>query len=291
MKTEIIITNTSETFKKIEAFILEDLKNNYGNFLQIIRNPEGQFDTGLSYQMLNYYENESMLRAKRNSKQGKRRISFFDLHALKFLIANRQKTSKLEKLDFNHLIEVVMPEFTEHNMTMSSFELHLMVALVCLGIKDVYLTTKYTKVAPYLKPYSLSSTIRDSISNLDLNILKYQEFLTKVIYEVDRLRFKLGLKVISNENLKDIEKAPFITQVHRNRALQALPIFLKSPLGDELKNHSYIYRDDDGMIYGMEIKFLGNEEFLAPEDRSNFNFSLKEIVNRLEIHRKIKFNK
>jgi len=279
MKQEIMVTNTSETLTKIEAFILGDSRNNYNDFLQIIRDPEYQFNTGLSFRMLNYYENESMLRAKRNSKQGKRRISFFDLHALKFLISNRQKTSKLERLDFKELIDGVMPELSDINTVPSKFELHLLVALVCMGIKDVFLTTKYTEVAPHLKPYNLSEVIRDSISKLDLIIPRHQEFVTNVIYEVDRIRLDLGLKVLSNENLIEIGKAPFITQVHRNRALEALQSFLKSPLINEFKNHSYIYRHDDGMVYGMEIKPIGHEDFLAPEDRMKFKSSIEDLIN------------
>jgi hypothetical protein len=280
MEKEIIAVNSSEILKKTEALLLDDLRNNYNDLLKLIRNPEYQFNTGLSFRMLNYYENESMLRAKRNSKQGKRRISFFDLQALKFLISNRQKTSKLERLDFKELIDGVMPELSDINIVPSKFEMHLLVALVCLGIKDINLTTKYTEVAPQIKPYNLSEAIRDSISNLDLTLYRNQEFITNVIYEVDRLRLSLGLKVLSNENLQEIGKAPFNTQVHRNRALQAVPIFLKSPLINEFKNHSYIYRNDNGMVYGMEIKFLGNEDFLAPEDRTQFSLSINEIIKK-----------
>jgi hypothetical protein len=280
MKQEIIVTNYSETIKKTEALLLDNLRNNRNDFLEIIRYPEYQFNTGLSFRMLNYYENESMLKAKRNSKKGKRRISFLDLHALKFLIANRQKTSKLERLDFNNLIEVVIPELSDGNIAPSTLETYLMVALVCLGIKDVYLETKYTELFPNYSPYNLSEVIRLSISNLDLTLYRNQEFITNVIYEVDRLRLSLGLKVLSNENLQEIGKAPFNTQVHRNRALQAVPIFLKSPLINEFKNHSYIYRNDDGMVYGMEIKFLGNEDFLAPEDRTQFSLSINEIIKK-----------
>jgi hypothetical protein len=278
MKREIMVTNTTETLTKIEVLILDDLRNNQNDFLQIIRNPEYQFSTGLSFRMLNYYENESMLRAKRNSKQGKRRISFFDLHVLKFLIANRQKTSKLERLDFNDLIEVVMPELSEGNIAPSIFEIHLMVALVCLGLRDVNLTTKYTEVAPHIKPYNLSEGIRDSFSNLDLTLLRNQEFITKLIYEVDRLRLSLGLQILSNENLLEMGQAPFITQVHRNRALEALQFYLKSPLINEFKNHSHIYRHDNGMVYGMEIKQLGHEDSLTPEDRTQFSLSINEII-------------
>lgn len=282
MKREIMVINTSETFKKTEAFILEELENKRTDFLDIIRNPESQFQTGLSFRMLNYYENELMLQAKRNSKQGKRRISFFDLHALKFLIANRQKTSNLERLDFNELIEIVMPDFSRDYTIPSKFETHLLLALVCLGIKDVSLTTKYTDVARHIKQYNLSEVVRNSISNLDITLQKHQEFITTVIYQVDRIRLSLGLKVLSNENLKEIEKAPFITQVHRNRAVQAMPQFLKSPLVHEFKNHSYIYRNDNGMVYGMEIKFLGNDDFLAIEDRPNLNIAFEQLLNSVK---------
>jgi hypothetical protein len=183
-------------------------------------------------------------------------------------------------LDFNNLIEVVIPELSDGNIAPSTLETYLMVALVCLGIKDVYLETKYTELFPNYSPYNLSEVIRLSISNLDLTLYRNQEFITNVIYEVDRLRLSLGLKVLSNENLQEIGKAPFNTQVHRNRALQAVPIFLKSPLINEFKNHSYIYRNDDGMVYGMEIKFLGNEDFLAPEDRTQFSLSINEIIKK-----------
>jgi hypothetical protein len=69
MKQEIIVTNYSETIKKTEALLLDNLRNNRNDFLEIIRYPEYQFNTGLSFRMLNYYENESMLKAKRNSKK------------------------------------------------------------------------------------------------------------------------------------------------------------------------------------------------------------------------------
>jgi hypothetical protein len=280
-KTECRISGLSfETLNKAEEIIIKEIENGKCGFIELIQDSAFQFSTGLSYRMLNYYTLEGMLQAKRNSIKGKRRLSFFDIHALKYLVASRPKTSKLASSDFIDLTKTVLraKDYNEDHVT--QFELKLLSTLTLLGIKDIMLKTsgfktdnKYQKLN-----YNLSKELMESITLLDLKIDKYQEFITRLIYEIDKLRSMLDLTVLCNENLIEIDRAPFITQNHKNRAIDALPKLLKMPICNNFNNYSSTYRHEDGMIYGMEITRLGHEDYLTPEDRKQFTFSMNELI-------------
>jgi DNA-binding transcriptional MerR regulator len=280
-----ILGLSSETLLKTEDLIRHDLENGRLGFIELIRNSKYQFSTGLSYRMLNYYTNEGMLMAKRNSLQGKRRLSFFDLHALKYLIACRPKTSKLVSNDFGQIIRVVLGMDTNNKDKVTQFELKLMSAIVMMGIQDVRLkTSDFEGNNRFLKlKYNLCEEIAESLRSLDYNSNCNCEFVTALIFEVDRLRAKLNLKVLSRDNLIDIEKSPFIAQFHKSRALEALPDLLKKPIFNSLDKYSSLYRSGNGMVYGMEIIPIGHEDFLAPEDRLKFNSSIDELIENMNV--------
>ena len=277
-----ILGLSSETLLKTEDLIRQDLENSRLGFIELIRNSKYQFSSGLSYRMLNYYTNEGMLVAKRNSLQGKRRLSFFDKHALKYLIACRPKTSKLVSNDFGQVIGIVLGMDTNNKDKVTQFELKLMSAIVMLGIQDVCLkTSDFEGNNCFLKlKYNLSEEIAESLRSLDFNSDCNCEFVTALIFEVDRLRAKLNLKVLSSDNLIDIEKFPFIAQFHKSRALEALPDLLKTPIFNQLDKFSNLYRSENGMVYGMEFTLIGHEDFLAPEDRLKFKSSIEDLINK-----------
>jgi hypothetical protein len=275
-----ISSSSFETLHKVEEAICHDLNSGRYDFIQLINDSKIQFSTGLSYRMLTYYTQEGMLNAKRNSHKGKRRLSLLDLQALKYLMASSPKTTKISNPEFQELKINVLPRTDYGQQTITQFELKLLSTLTLLGIRDIKLKTSNfgVKSAFEKHDYNLSKILVESLQRLDLEIDRNQEFLTKLIYEVDRLRSMLNLKVLSEENLCEIESSQFITQKFKFLAINVLPEFLKKPIINQFHEHTYIFRNEDGMIYGMEITHLGHEESLTPEDRLKFAISLNDIL-------------
>lgn len=279
-----ICDSSTETNKKVEALILKDIENGRLNFVHLIRDHQYQFDSGLSYRMLNYYTNEGMLKAKRLTNQGKRRLSFFDIIALHYLTACRLSTTKLNRSEFDQLIEVVMWDNGSQSNpnTISQFELKLLGALVTLGIQDVILKSRdFNEARPFAKSlYDLSNVTRDTIKSFGTANNKINEFLALLIFEIDRIRDILNLQVICPENLKVLEEAEFVALMHIQNGLNSLERLLNTPIYKRLRESSYLFKDEFGIIYGVEVIKIGKEDFIAPEDKVNFQSSFEEILKR-----------
>lgn len=279
-----ICDSSTETPKKVEALILKDIENGRFNFLNLIRDHQYQFESGLSYRMLNYYSNEGMLKAKRFTNQGKRRLSFFDIISLHYLTACRLNTTKLNRSEFDQLIEVVMWDNGSQSKenTISQFEIKLLGALVTLGIQDVILKSRdFCEERSFAKSaYGLSDVTRDTIKSFGTDNNKINEFLTLLIFEIDRIRDILKLQVICPENLKVLEKAEFVAQIHIRNGLNSLERLLNVPIYKRLREYSYLFKDEFGMIYGVEVIQIGKEDFIAPEDKVNFQSSFDEILKK-----------
>jgi hypothetical protein len=277
-----ICDSSTETIKKVEAFIKKDIENGRFDFVNLIRDHQFQFNSGLSYRMLNYYTNEGMLKAKRFTDKGKRRLSFFDIISLHYLIACRLNTTKLNRTDFDQLIEVVMWDNASQSTskTLSEFELKLLASFVTLGIQDVLTKTRdFSESRTYSRPeHNLSAAIRDKIKSFDTSNNKTNEFLTKLIFEIDRIRDVLNLQVICPENLKVLEEAPFVALMHIKNGLNSLDRLLNAPIYKRLREYSYLYKDEFGMIYGVEVIQIGKDDFIAPEDKVNFPSSFDDIL-------------
>jgi hypothetical protein len=279
-----ICDSSTETSNKVEALILKDIENGRFNFMHLIRDHQYQFDSGLSYRMLNYYTNEGMLKAKRFTNQGKRRLSFFDIISLQYLTSCRLSTTKLNRSEFDQLTELVMWDNGSQSNpnTISQFELKLISSLVTLGIQDVMLKYRdFNDVKTYPKSkYALSITVREKIKSFGTSNVRANEFITKLIFEIDRIRDVLNLQVICPENLKALEEAQFVALMHIQNGLNSLDRLLIAPIYKRLREYSYLFKDEFGMIYGVEVFQIGKDDFIAPEDKVNFQSSFDEILKR-----------
>jgi len=277
-----ICDSSTETNKKVEALILKDIENGRLNFVHLIRDHQYQFDSGLSYRMLNYYTNEGMLKAKRFTNQGKRRLSFFDVISLHYLTSCRLNTTKLNRSEFDQLTEVVMWENGSQSNpnTISQFELKLLSSLVTLGIQDVILKSRdFSEERSFARSlYGLSNITRDTIKSFGTDNNKINEFLTLLIFEIDRIRDVLNLQVICPENLKVLEEAQFVALMHIQNGLNSLDRLLNAPIYKRLREYSYLFKDEFGMIYGVEVIQIGKDDFIAPEDKVNFQSSFDDIL-------------
>lgn len=284
-----ITDSTSHTIKSIENLILNDVENGRYNFINLIRDYRYQFDTELSYRMLNYYTKEGMLDAKRFTNQGKRRFSFFDVISLHYLTACRPKTSKFNKNDFEQLLKVVMRKSqneTEQN-NITQFELKLLSSLVTLGIQDVELKTRgFSEIKQLTKPnYGLSIIIREKLRNyLKLDNHMINQFITLLVFEIDRIRHILKLTLICPENIQLLPKVDFVALFHIENVKNSIEHLLKIPIYKRLHDFTYIFKDDFGILYGVEIMKIGKEEFIAPEDKVEYQLSIEDI---LRLHNKI----
>ncbi len=241
-------------------------KNESDGLLNLIRNPQFEFDLNLSSRMLNYHESNGFIRFHREGTAGKRRFSL--VNALGFQFSLYLKRMGLNNVEIAQLNEVLNKK---DGLGVSDWDMVIYIGSATLGHVDVWI-----KRTPNLIPgagkgndielttdknedcFHLSKELRETFFNGQGNILlsgKSASFLPRFVYEIDKVRDQLGWDKLSPDNFKLVqefgeEKAEkFIDS-------NAVMVVNQLPPSEYTKIYDIIHRDEKGNHYGIEIKPL-----------------------------------
>ena len=246
--------------------LVEHLKANKepDGLMNLIRNPQFEFDLNLSSRMLNYHESNGFIRFHREGTAGKRRFSLvnaigfqFSLYLKRIGFSNDsigQLNSLLYAKDENGVCDwdrVVY--FGCINLSKTEFWVKCFPNPIPGSGKgnDIELTTEDSD-----EYFHLSKEIRETFFNGQGNILlsgKSSSFLPKLVFEIDKQRDLLGWEKLSPDNFKLVkdfgeEKAEkFIDS-------SAVMVLNQLPPSEYTKIFDIIHRDDKGNHFGIEIK-------------------------------------
>lgn len=254
----------NEEFNQIT--ILLDSQNEADGLMNLIRNPQYEFDLNLSSRMLNYHESNGFIRFHREGTAGKRRFSF--VNALGFQFSLYLKRNELSNDQIAQLNEIL---HQKGKNGASDWDLVVYYASVTLGQLEVWIKRTGNKIPGSGKGndielttaqeedfFHLSKELRETFFNGQGNIQlkgKTASFLPNFVYQIDKVREKLGWDKISPANYKLVEefgeeKAEKLIDSNAVMAIANLPA------SEYSKMYDIIHQDEKGNFYGIEIKFL-----------------------------------
>ena len=88
----------------------------------------------------------------------------------------------------------------------------------------------------------------------------------------------LKLTLVCPENIQLLPKVDFVALFHIENVKNSIEYLLKIPIYKRLHDFTYIFKDDFGILYGVEIMKIGKEEFIAPEDKVEYQLSIEDIL-------------
>ncbi|MCL9980727.1 MAG: hypothetical protein NBV77_04705 [Bacteroidia bacterium] len=232
--------------------------------MNLIRNPQFEFDLNLSSRMLNYHESNGFIRFHREGTAGKRRFSL--VNAIGFQFSLYLKRIGLSN-DAIGQLNALLYEKSENGIcdwdkvmyygaiTLSKTEVWVKRfpnSIPGSGKgNDIELTTEDSD-----EYFHLSKEIRENFFNGQGNIIlsgKSSSFLPKLVFEIDQVRDQLGWDKLSPDNFKLVkefgeEKAEkFIDS-------SAVMMLNQLPPSEYTKIFDIIHRDEKGNHFGIEIK-------------------------------------
>jgi hypothetical protein len=259
-RTHLHIEHTEEFKALLKA------KNESDGLMNLIRNPQFEFDLNLSSRMLNYHEANGFIRFHREGTAGKRRFSLVNALGFQFsLYLKRMGHNNDEIAQLNEVLN------KKDGRGVSDWDMVIYIGSATLGHVDVWI-----KRTPNLIPgagkgtdielttyenedyFHLSKELRETFFNGQGNILlsgKSASFLPRFVYEIDKVRDQLGWDKLSPDNFKLVqefgeEKAEkFIDS-------NAVMVVNQLPPSEYTKMYDIIHRDDKGNHFGIEIKPL-----------------------------------
>ena len=253
-----------EELKQLETLL--NGQNSPDGLMNLIRNPQFEFDLNLSSRMLNYHESNGFIRFHREGTAGKRRFSL--VNAMGFQFSMYLKRSGLNNDQIAQLNEIL--NLKDKN-GVSVWDRVIYIGSVPVGLIEIWVKKISNSVPGSGKGndielttsekeeyFHLSKELREIFFNGQGNIQlqgKTASFLPNYVYQIDKVRDELGWEKISPDNFKLVqefgdEKAEKFIDSNAVMAINNLPA------SEYTKMYDIIHQDDKGNFYGIEIKFL-----------------------------------
>ncbi len=234
--------------------------------MNLIRNPQFEFDLSLSSRMLNYHESNGFIRFHREGSAGKRRFSL--ANALGFQFSMYLKRSGFNNDQIAQLNDSLN---TKDINGVSDWDRVVYIGSVPLGLVEIWIKKVLNPIPGAGKGndiqlttsekeeyFHLSKELRETFFNGQGNIQlqgKTASFLPHFVYQIDKVRDELGWEKISPDNFKMVnefgdEKAEKFIDSNAVMAIANLPA------SEYTKMYDIIHKDEKGNFYGIEIKFL-----------------------------------
>lgn len=232
--------------------------------MNLIRNPQFEFDLNLSSRMLNYHEANGFIRFHREGTAGKRRFSLVNAIGFQFsLYLKRVGVPNLLIGQLNSLL------YDKDENGICDWEKVVYFGAVTLSKVEVWVKRFPNSIPGSGKGndielttvdsdeyFHLSKEIRETFFNGQGNILlggKSSSFLPRLVFEIDKQRDLLGWEKLSPDNFKLVkdfgeEKAEKIIDS------SAVMVLNQLPPSEYTKIFDIIHRDDKGNHFGIEIK-------------------------------------
>ncbi|MCX6230830.1 MAG: hypothetical protein NTZ33_04740 [Bacteroidetes bacterium] len=290
MKKSIIFPNDSK-IKLVEDAILTQLKNNNLSFLRLIRNSNFEFNSTLSYRMLNYYSDKNIIRASRATKNGKRKFSFSDRISLEFALYLKKIGKRFDIIvQFNNNIH---QEDAKLRM-LSPFDLVIMITSVFLSSQDFFLVLGESKVPGdgQSSKISLLSEGNEYNFNISEEIRKItqtepdnssksnrlSEFLSEFTFHIDNIRKTVGMPLIDPENYNLHNSVSIKQAVARMMRMDRLSI---NNLPFQQLMFDILYMNEDKQLFGIEIKAIGDNYHIPKGQEGLLVKSESELLKML----------
>ena len=285
----------NELTNQVKSLILSDLANDNMELLELMRNPSYEFNINQSSRMVNYYENKGFINSTRENERGKRRFSLIDTMLFNFSICS--KVNGFSD-DFIRELNIRLDE-SEPSVKITSFEMMLMITGITLNIKDYWLNINTSNKEKLTDPIAIdfesldtnrgfhsSEQLRNQFFNgmhgegsLKLNG-KSTKFLQPFIYKIDKYRKRLGLPLISESNFRLINEYGMGTKLIDESDAKKLN---KLPIEELTKSYDILLERDDNSLFGIEIKYLGKNNYIPSNIRGEFLVKdMDELKNAVE---------
>jgi DNA-binding transcriptional MerR regulator len=264
MKRTHLHIEYTEELKGLEGLL--KTQNESDGLMNLIRNPQFEFDLNLSSRMLNYHETNGFIHFHREGTAGKRRFSL--VNALGFQFSLYLKRMGLNNDEIAQLNEVL---YKKDGRGVSDWDMVIYIGSATLGHVDVWI-----KRTPNLIPgagkgndielttdeneeyFHLSKELRETFFNGQGNILlsgKSASFLPRFVYEIDKVRDQLGWDKLSPDNFKLVQEFG-VEKAEKFIDSNAVMVVNQLPPSEYTKMYDIIHRDDKGNHFGIEIKPL-----------------------------------
>jgi DNA-binding transcriptional MerR regulator len=254
----------SEEFKALEGLL--SAQNEPDGLMNLIRNPQFEFDLNLSSRMLNYHEANGFIRFHREGTAGKRRFSL--VNALGFQFSLYLKRIGLSNDLIAQLNEILNQK---GDKGYSDWDLVVYLGSVSIANLEIWVHKAANMIPGSGKGneievgttknedfFHLSKEIRETFFNGQGNIIltgKTASFLPKFVYEIDKVRDPLNWEKLSEDNYKLVKEFGEHT-AEKFIDSNAVMTINELPASEYTKMYDIIHEDELGNRYGIEIKFL-----------------------------------
>jgi DNA-binding transcriptional MerR regulator len=283
----------TEDFTSIKKLL--NAQNEPDGLMNLIRNPQFEFDLNLSSRMLNYHESNGLIRFHREGTAGKRRFSLANALGFQFsLYLKRMGLNNDEIAQFNEVLN------RRDERGISDWDLVVYIGSLTISQVDIWIKRTINLIPGMGKGreielttdenedfFHLSKELRETFFNGQGNISlngKTASFLPRFVLEIDKVRDHLGWEKLSSDNFKLVkefgeEKAEKFIDSNAVMALNQLPP------SEYTKIYDIIHRNEKGNYFGIEIKYLK----IKPKTRfqsDKLTTNMEELKQAIEVELK-----
>jgi len=285
---------SNDQVNKVRETLVKKISGGDLSFVKLINDHTYEFPSGLSARMLNYNTDKKFIHAYRQTEKGKRWFSFVAKIILDYALH-----SKEQRYDDKNVENAIMTLRAEdaNQKGVANIDMAIMIALVLLGLIDIYIATESKTGAVDSDPvnlsmlvsesdeyFNLSKAIKANLFNEDGTVKldgKASLFPGELIYQIDAIRADIGMPLVSTQahalwkdtGIKQVKALADSGDVAKLNHLSA----------DEAKRrYDIIYKSEDGELFGIEIKHLGNSSYMGSLKMNAKAESMEDLTKAIE---------
>lgn len=285
---------SNDQVNKVRETLVKNISGGDLSFVKLINDHTYEFPSGLSARMLNYNTDKKFIYAHRQTDKGKR---WFSLVAK--IILDYALHSKDHKHDDKTVEEAIATLMSEDPKLPGAANIDqvIMIALVLLGLTDIYIATKQrtgavdsdqvnlTLLASENSEYfNLSKAIKTNLFNEDGSVKlegKASAFPGELIYHIDAVRDVTGMPLVSTE-AHALWKDTGIKQVNALAASSDVDKLNRISAAEAKRIYDIVYKDEFGELFGIEIKYLGNSNYIDSSRMNAKAEGMEQLIRAFE---------
>ena len=263
-----------QLINKVKDVLLDGGINEPNRFILLINDYSYNFNTGLSSRFLNYYEekDKKFIRSYRNTEKGKRWFSLVAKVTTDFFLYLKDNGYNDEEIKEGLDL---LSERIDANNEASFIDFAVIASATLVGFYDVFFNIEKDKSGSStitllpdenVKYFNVSASIRNTLFEPNGRLKpdnKDGKFPVRLITEIDKIRAKINIPLIVPRS--ELSMAVMEPEVeYSNGWIYPRDLAKLNDLPREKINKKYdiVYQTENGGVYGIEIKYIGNNDYL-----------------------------